>query len=87
MAQLIITDAPGDVGEAYVCPFCGRMVLTKRLDDQGIPTQQDAEPPRNCVRCGSPMDTDGDAAQKFQDAKAAEGMKLAPRGARRTVKV
>lgn len=87
MAQLIVTDAPGGLGDAYQCPHCGRMSLTKRLDDQGIPTDQDAEPPRACVRCGSPMDLDGPKVQEFQDKMAAEAAKQAPASTRRTVKV
>lgn len=68
MANLVLTEAPGGLGDCYQCPHCGLMSLTKRLDDQGIPTEQDADPPRTCRRCGSPMDLD--ASQKFQDEQA-----------------
>ena len=63
MAQVLVKDAPGG-HEAYQCPYCGHLYLTKVVDEAGQITNQDADAPRNCRRCGSPMDID--AAQKFR---------------------
>lgn len=71
MATLLITEAPGGIGDAFQCPTCGRLSLVKRVDDQGMPTEEDAEPPRTCPRCKSPMDTEGELPneERFVDGK------------------
>lgn len=85
MAELIITDAPGGI-DAYQCPVCGKMTPVKRVNDQGELTEEDAEAPRQCVRCKSPMDIV--AAKKFEDEQAEKAAATdETKPGRRTVKV
>ena len=64
MAEVYITEIPGGERQAWQCPYCSRMYVTR--DEEG----RELECPANCRRCGSPMDVG--KAQAFQDMKAAE---------------
>lgn len=87
MAQIVMTEAPGGFGDAYQCPFCGRMTLAKETGEDGMPTSVDVDAPSKCKRCGSPMDID--AAHKYEEDMAAAAAKTPERAAarRRVVKV
>ena len=91
MAEVIMTEAPGGLGDAYQCPYCGHTYLAHVVDEGGQLTAQTADPPRLCRRCGSPMDVTakdgGSAAQRFQDEQAAQVKEAQSLGRRRTVKV
>ena len=82
MAEIQITDVPGEMGEAFQCPYCSQMYLAYAVDESGAPTGDTADPPRECRRCGSPMDVG--KAQKFQDDRALESAGAAPRPSQRT---
>ena len=68
MAEILITEAPGGLGDCFQCPYCSHMYLASVVDESGVLTGASADPPRECRRCGSPMDIG--KAQKFQDDRA-----------------
>ena len=84
MPQVLMAEAPGGL-DAYQCPYCSHTYLALVVDESGQITQQMADPPRACRRCGSPMDLD--KAQEFQDAAAVAAATRAPRSGRRIKKL
>ena len=82
MAEILVTEAPGGMGECFQCPYCSHMYLASVVDESGVLTGSPADPPRECRRCGSPMDIG--KAQKYQDERALEAAAPAARVAQRT---
>ncbi len=63
MAEILVADAPGAVGDVYQCPNCSRSYPS--WDVEAGPPAFDKEtgrqvshvnPPQSCKRCGCPMD-------------------------------
>lgn len=85
--EVLITEIPGGYFEAYQCPFCSKLIPAYEVDSgSGEPIRDSkVDCPRNCPRCGSPMDIE--KAKEFEDKMAAAAATLPSRPARRTVKV
>lgn len=80
MAEVAVVDIPGSVGEAFQCPDCSRMHPSMDFE-----ADKPIKCPRECARCGCPMDI---AKQKeFSDQKAEQAAAQTGPKARRTVKV
>ena len=90
MAEVLTKEGPAGV-PTYQCPYCSRLYLQQVVNETGEVTDQKADPPRACRRCGSPMDVavkDGlSLAQKFQDEMAEKAAQSAVRPGRQTVKI
>ena len=98
MAEVAVVEAPGGIGDVYQCPNCSLSYLSwdKEEGPRHSPEGQllnRIKPPKNCKRCGSPMDVNealnfkGD--KSFGDVQAelvAEDAKN-PTAGRRTLKV
>ena len=82
MPELLIKEAPGGVGDTYQCPTCSMMYLTVAIEN-GELTKIKVDPPRDCRRCGSPMDIT--RALAFQNQMAEQA--VVPVRQQRTVKV
>ena len=81
MAQVLLTEAPGGLGEVYQCPNCSRTYLAYEVTEAGELTNQPKEPPRTCIRCGSPMDVE--KALAFSDEMAEKAAAAPGRATRR----
>jgi len=89
MAQVIVTDAPGGLGDVYRCPTCS-MGYPSFDDQQGGYDERGniihpVRPPDTCKRCGSPMDVE--KGKLFQDQMAERAEAQASVGSHRTIKV
>ena len=80
MPNVLMTEAPGGLGEAFQCTYCGATYLAHEVVE-GEVTDKPANPPRLCRRCNAPMDYE--AALKFADVKAAEAAAAPTRASRR----
>lgn len=69
MAQVLVKEAPGGLGEVFQCTYCGMTYLAHAVVDGEIDPNTPANPPKDCRRCKAPMDYE--EALKFADAQAA----------------
>lgn len=56
MAQVLVKEAPGGLGEAYQCGYCGMTYLAHAVVDGEVDPNVTADPPKECRRCHAPMD-------------------------------
>ena len=89
MATVIVTEAPGGLGDVYRCPTCsmGYPSFDDRrggYDDKGNVVHP-VRAPDTCERCGSPMDIEKGVL--FQDAMAEKAAEAKGMAAHRTIKV
>lgn len=76
--ELALKEAPGGAGDCWQCPNCSRMY--PQMNEGG----ERVQPPRQCTRCGSPMDIE--ASAKFGETQAEIAASATAPQARRTVK-